>query len=71
MPTLSVKILNPQARSILDGLASVGLIEVVPHTSAISEVSKDESNAYHESAVNDAMLEADRRYAETSRRLAE
>ena len=37
MSTLSVKILNPKARNILDDLASVGLIEVAPVKSAIAE----------------------------------
>ena len=37
MPTLSVRILNPKARNILDDLANVGLIEVRPYTSAIAE----------------------------------
>ena len=40
MATLSVKILNPKARNILDDLASVGLIEVSPYTSAIGEFQK-------------------------------
>ena len=72
MSTLSVKILNPKVQSILDGLVSVGLIEVVPHTSAIAGVSTEEqNNVDHETAVHDAMLEADRRYAETFRRLAQ
>ena len=71
MSTLSVKILNPKVQSILDGLASVGLIEVVSHTSAIAELSAEEqSNVDHETAVHEAMLEADCHYAETFRRLA-
>ena len=37
IPTLSVRILNPKARNILDDLANVGLIEVRPCTSAIAE----------------------------------
>jgi len=41
MPTLSVKILNPKARNILDDLANVGLIEVRPYTSAIAEFQKE------------------------------
>ena len=43
MSTLSVKILNPKARNILDGLASVGLIEVCPPKSAIAEFQKEMS----------------------------
>ena len=41
MSTLTVKLLNPKARNILDGLASVGLIEV--GTSAISEFQQEMS----------------------------
>ena len=41
MSTLSVKILNPKARNILDDLASVGLIEVVPSKSAIAEFQEE------------------------------
>jgi uncharacterized protein YkvS len=37
MSTLTVKILNPKAINILDGLKSDGLIEVSPFTSAIAE----------------------------------
>jgi len=37
MPTLAVKILNPKARNILDDLANVGLIEVLPFNSSIEE----------------------------------
>jgi len=40
MSTLTVKILNPKAKNILDDLASVGLIEVDPFTSAIGEFQK-------------------------------
>ena len=41
MSTLSVKILNPKARNILDDLASVGLIEVAPSQSAIAEFQEE------------------------------
>ena len=37
MSTLSVKILNPKARNILDDLASVGLIEVGSPKSEIND----------------------------------
>jgi uncharacterized protein YkvS len=40
MPALTVRILNPKARNILDDLASVGLIEVGPYKSAIGEFQK-------------------------------
>jgi len=40
MPALTVKILNPKARNILDDLASVGLIEVAPVRSALGEFQK-------------------------------
>ena len=40
MSTLMVKVLNPKARNILDDLASIGLIEVGPFTSAIGEFQK-------------------------------
>ncbi|MDR0327651.1 MAG: hypothetical protein LBI05_05070 [Planctomycetaceae bacterium] len=43
MSTLSVKILNPKARNILDDLANVGLIEVRPSTSAMAEFQKEMS----------------------------
>ena len=41
MPTLSVKILNPSARSILDDLVNAGAIEDAPYTSAIAEFQKE------------------------------
>ena len=41
MSTLSVKILNPSARSILDDLVSAGAIEGAPYTSAIAEFQKE------------------------------
>lgn len=37
MTTVAVRILNPKAKNILDDLASVGLIEVGPFSSAIDE----------------------------------
>jgi len=37
MSTYAVKILNPKARNILEDLANVGLIEVVPFKSSIAE----------------------------------
>ena len=41
MSALTVKILNPKARNILDDLASVGLIEVGPFQSAIAEFQEE------------------------------
>ena len=41
MSTLSVKILNPKARNILDDLASVGLIEVDSPLSALTEFQEE------------------------------
>jgi hypothetical protein len=41
MSTLSVTILNPKARNILDDLANVGLIEVRPNTSAMAAFQKE------------------------------
>ena len=41
MSTLSVKILNPSARSILDDLVNAGSIEVAPYASAIAEFQKE------------------------------
>ena len=43
MTTLSVKILNPRARNVLDDLASDGLIEVGPFQSALTEFQKNMS----------------------------
>ena len=43
MSTLSIKILNPKARNILDDLANVGLIEVAPSLSAIAEFQQEMS----------------------------
>jgi len=43
MSTLSIKILNPKVRNILDGLASIGLIEVASSPSAIAEFQKEMS----------------------------
>jgi hypothetical protein len=37
MSKLTIKILNPSARNILDGLVNDGLIEVGPFASAIAE----------------------------------
>ena len=41
MSTLAVKILNPKAKNILEGLANVGLIEVVPMKSSIVEFQEE------------------------------
>jgi predicted transcriptional regulator len=41
MTTLAVKILNPKARNILEDLANVGLIEVVPFKSSIAEFQEE------------------------------
>jgi hypothetical protein len=41
MSTLSIKILNPKARNILDDLANVGFIEVSPYTSAIADFQRE------------------------------
>jgi len=41
MSTLTVKILNPKARNILDDLANVGLIEVLPFNSSIEEFQQE------------------------------
>ena len=43
MSTIAVRILNPKARNILDDLANVGLIEVEPFPSAISEFQEEMS----------------------------
>ena len=71
MTTLAVKILNPTARRVLYDLASDGLIEVVPFTSAITDHLQETSDTNHQAAINDAMHEADRRYDETFQRLAQ
>jgi len=41
MSAITVKILNPKARNILDDLASVGLIEVGPFKSAMAEFQEE------------------------------
>jgi len=51
MATFSVKILNPKALNILDSLASVGLIEVAPFTSAIGEFQKGMSGVAEKHAI--------------------
>jgi len=53
MSTLSVRILNPRARSILDDLASIGVIEVAPHTSAIAEFQKEMNGVAQAHGIRD------------------
>jgi hypothetical protein len=49
MSTLTVKILNPRARNILDDLASVGLIEV--GVSAFAEFQQEMSGVAEKSGI--------------------
>ena len=53
MPTLSVKILNPKARNILNDLASIGVIEVTSPTSAIAEFQKEMSGVAETHGIRD------------------
>ncbi len=53
MTTLSVKILNPKARNILDDLESVGLIEVGPFPSAIADFQNEMKGVAESHGIRD------------------